>query len=106
MSVVAVGVFAFFGLASVAGGVLGFRRAKSRASLIFGGGAGVLLLGAAAALATGATGLGLALGGGTSLLLGARFVPAYLRTKKLMPQGMMAAFSCLGMAATALAWLT
>lgn len=105
MSLVAVGVFSLFGLASVAGGVLGFRRAGSRASLIFGGGSGVVLLGAAAALLAGATGLGLSLGGGISLLLGARFVPAFVRTKKWMPQGMMAGFSCLGMAATALGYL-
>jgi uncharacterized membrane protein (UPF0136 family) len=93
-------VFGVFGVFSVAGGVIGFKKAGSKASLIAGGVCGALLLGAAGCLAGGLTGVGLLLGGGTSALLAGRFVPAYLKTRKLMPQGVMAGLSALGLLLT------
>jgi uncharacterized membrane protein (UPF0136 family) len=97
-------VYGIFALASFAGGVVGFRKAKSRASLIAGCVSGCLLLGATCALSAGATMLGLCLGGGTSLLLAGRFVPAFAKTKKAMPQGMMAVLSLIGIGVTLLAF--
>jgi uncharacterized membrane protein (UPF0136 family) len=105
MFLVAGGVYGVFGVLSIAGGAIGFKRANSRASLIAGGLAGAALLGAAFLVGTGASSAGLALGGGVSTLLAVRFVPAYLRTKKLMPQGLMAGLSILSAAVTAAALL-
>ncbi len=96
----ATGVFGVFGALSIAGGAIGFKKAGSKASLVAGGLAGVGLLGAAYCIATGAVASGLVLGGGISLLLGGRFLPAYMRTKQLMPQGAMALFSVLGLSAS------
>lgn len=106
MLLVATGVFGIFGLASIAGGVLGWRKAGSRASLVAGGGSGILLLSAAGALAAGATDSGLLLGGGTSLLLAGRFVPAFLKKRKWMPQGLMAVLSAIATLVTVVTYCT
>jgi uncharacterized membrane protein (UPF0136 family) len=92
--------YLLFGIFSIVGGVVGFKKAQSRASLIAGGGAGVVLLVAAASVLSGDVGLGLTVGGVTSLLLGGRFIPAYLKTKKMMPQGIMAGLSAASLVAT------
>jgi hypothetical protein len=39
------------------------------------------------------------------LLLAVRFIPAFLRTGKVMPAGLMAALSVLGIIAAIVAWL-
>jgi uncharacterized membrane protein (UPF0136 family) len=49
---IAVGVAAAYGVLSLAGGVMGYAKAKSRASLIAGGISGLLLLGSAALAAS------------------------------------------------------
>jgi uncharacterized membrane protein (UPF0136 family) len=97
--------YALFGTFSIVGGVMGFRKANSRASLIAGVGSGVLLLAASTAVLTGSTTAGLVVGGATSLLLGARFVPAYMKSGTFMPQGIMAGLSTASLAATVLARL-
>jgi hypothetical protein len=43
-------------------------------------------------------------GGVTALLLAARFVPAFLKTKSWMPQGMMALCALVALVLTAAAW--
>lgn len=96
--------FVVFGLLSLAGGVMGWKKAGSKASLIAGGISGALLLVAGASVLSGEVRVGLTLGGGTALLLAGRFVPAYLKTKKLMPQGLMGLFALVGLALTAAAW--
>lgn len=68
----ALGVVAGYGVLSLAGGVMGYVKAKSRASLIAGGVSGLLLLGSAA-LATTHPVAGLALASVVSLGLLARF---------------------------------
>lgn len=69
------------------GGILGYVKAKSRASLIAGI-AFASLLGAASGLAaTGSFGFGAGLGLLAALALIGRFLPNFLRTKKLMPAG-------------------
>jgi uncharacterized membrane protein (UPF0136 family) len=105
MTIVAAAFFGTFGLASIAGGAIGFRKAGSRASLIAGSVAGALLLLASGLLFAGASGSGLLLGGVTSVLLAGRFVPAFIKTQKAMPQGLMAALSATGMVVAAVAQL-
>jgi uncharacterized membrane protein (UPF0136 family) len=83
-----------FGALTIAGGVLGFVKAKSRASLIAGTLSGVSLL--AAGYLVGTRGmLGLALGLLVSFSLAGRFIGAYKKSGKFMPAGLM---SVLGMA--------
>lgn len=69
---IAVGVVAGYGVLSLIGGVMGYVKAKSRASLIAGGVSGVVLLGSAA-LATSQPVAGLAIACVVSVALVARF---------------------------------
>ena len=95
----------FFGLVAFGGGVMGFVKAKSRASLIAGGISGVLLWIASGLLGSGQVVGGAVLGGVVSLGLVGRFLPAYLKTKKPMPAGLVAALGVggvLGACVTAL----
>ena len=97
-------IFLFvFGVLTIAGGVVGFAKAKSKPSLIAGGVAGTLLLVAGYLALTSRTGI--ILGLVVSVALAGRFVPAAIKTKKVMPAGMMAALSVAGIALTALALL-
>ncbi len=104
MTSLAAGFFLVFGLLSIAGGLLGWKKAGSKASLIAGGISGVLLSIAAAVVFSGEIKVGLAAGGVMALLLAGRFVPGFLKTKKWMPQGMMAACALVALALTAAAW--
>ncbi|MCW5837094.1 MAG: TMEM14 family protein, partial [Labilithrix sp.] len=79
-----------FGAVTIAGGVVGFVKAKSRASLIAGSISGALLL-VAGWFATSRPALFLGLG--VSAALAARFGTAFLRTKKVMPAGLIAALA-------------
>jgi uncharacterized membrane protein (UPF0136 family) len=69
---IAVGVAAGYGVLSLAGGVMGYAKAKSRASLIAGGVSGAVLIGSAA-LAASQPAVGLAVASVVSLALVARF---------------------------------
>lgn len=94
--------FILFGSVAEIFGILGWVRAKSRASLVAGLASGLLLTGA------GLLGLlqferpGLWLGGVVSLLLLGRFLPAFLRTKVLYPSGVMAGMALAGVLLAAL----
>jgi uncharacterized membrane protein (UPF0136 family) len=91
-----------FGALTIAGGVMGFVKAKSRASLIAGSISGLLLI--AAGYLVGANGrIGLIVGLGISAALAARFVMTYRKSKKLMPAGLMAVLGIAGVVLTALA---
>lgn len=76
-----------YGVLVLVGGTIGYVKAKSRASLIAGIALGSLLGVAAGLLATGSPAAAAALGLVSALVLIARFLPAYMRTKKLMPAG-------------------
>lgn len=76
-----------YGVLVLVGGIIGYVKAKSRASLIAGITLGALLGVAAGLLATGSTVAGAALGLVSALALIGRFLPAFLRTKKVMPAG-------------------
>ena len=96
--------FIIFGLLTIAGGVMGYLRAGSTISLIAGSISGVLLLVAAFLLPSHAV-AGLALGGIVSLLLIGYFLPAFFRTGKMMPAGMMSILSILGIVFAIFAWM-
>ena len=96
--------FIVFGLLTIAGGIMGFVKAGSHASLIAGSLSGLLLLLGAFLLPSHAP-LGLALCGILSLLLIGYFLPVFFRTGKMMPAGMMSLLSVLGMAFAIVAWI-
>lgn len=91
-----------FGVLTIAGGVLGFVKAKSRASLIAGTVSGLLLL-AAGWMTTSEQKNGPILGLVVSLALAARFGNAYRKTKKAMPALPMTVLGIAGIVVTALA---
>jgi uncharacterized membrane protein (UPF0136 family) len=89
-----------FGALTIAGGVVGFVKAKSKASLIAGSISGVLLL--LSGYLVGTSGKpGLFLGLIVSGALAGRFVAVYLQSKKVMPAGVMAALGVIGVVLTA-----
>jgi uncharacterized membrane protein (UPF0136 family) len=92
--------FIVFGVLTIAGGVVGYVRAGSVASIIAGSITGVLLLVAAFLRA-----IGLATAFIISLLLAAQFVPKFIRTGRVMPAGMMSILSVIGVIAAIVAWV-
>ena len=79
------------------GGVIGFVKAKSAASLIAGGVSGLILLICAWLLYQGIR-AGALVSLIVSVLLGGRFLMTWLRTKKLMPDLVMVVFSAVTIA--------
>jgi uncharacterized membrane protein (UPF0136 family) len=77
----------FYALLVLAGGVVGYVKAKSRASLVAGSAFGILLGVAAWLVATGSDRIGAGLAILAALALIGRFLPGFLRTKKVMPAG-------------------
>ena len=96
--------FIIFGLLTIVGGVIGYLKAGSTASIIAGSIAGILLLVAAWVLPTNAV-LGLALGGIVAILLAGRFIPAFIKTGHVMPAGLMSLLSVIGLIVTIVAWM-
>ena len=96
--------FIVFGVLTIVGGIVGYVKAGSVASIIAGSVAGILLLLAGFALpAHHAFGLGTALI--VSLLLIGYFVPKYLRTHMIMPAGIMSLLSVVGIIVAIVAWV-
>lgn len=96
--------FVFFGAISLLLGILGYVRAKSFPSLIAGGVSGIGLVASAVvaakqALSNSGTNVGYVMALVLSILLLGRFLPAFLKTKKFYPAGIMAVLSVLGVAA-------
>ena len=96
--------FIVFGALTIAGGVVGYVKAGSVASIIAGSITGVLLL-VAAFLLPEHRAIGLATAFIISLLLAAQFVPKFIRTGRVMPAGMMAILSVMGLVAAIVAWV-
>ena len=96
--------FIVFGVLTVAGGVVGYVKAGSVASIIGGSITGVLLL-VAAFLLPEHRAIGLATAFIISLLLAAQFAPKFIRTGRLMPAGMMSILSVIGIIAAIVAWV-
>jgi uncharacterized membrane protein (UPF0136 family) len=91
-----------FGVLTIGGGVMGFVKAHSNASLIAGGVSGALLLVAGYLIGSGKVQPGLILGLVLSLALAGQFVPKFLSTHKFMPAGMMAILGVIGLVLTVL----
>ena len=96
--------FVVFGVLTIAGGVVGYVKAGSGASIIAGSITGVLLL-VAAFLLPEHRAIGLATAFIISLLLAAQFVPKFIRTGRVMPAGMMSILSVIGLIAAIVAWV-
>lgn len=96
--------FGVFGVLTIAGGVVGYVKAGSVASIIAGAITGVLLL-VAAFLLPEHRAIGLATAFIVSLLLAAQFVPKFIRTGRVMPAGMMSILSVIGVIAAIVAWV-
>jgi uncharacterized membrane protein (UPF0136 family) len=96
--------FIVFGVLTIAGGVVGYVKAASVASIIAGSITGVLLL-VAAFLLPEHRAIGLATAFIISLLLAAQFVPKFIRTGKIMPAGMMSILSVIGIIAAIVVWV-
>ncbi len=96
--------FIIFGVLTIVGGIVGFVKANSTASIIAGSITGLLLIGAALLLPNHVV-AGLAIAGATSLLLAGRFIPNFIRTGKVMPAGMMSVLSAIGIVMAIVAWM-
>ena len=96
--------FIIFGVLTIAGGIVGYVKAGSVASIIAGSITGVLLL-VAAFLLPEHRAIGLAIALIVSLLLAAQFVPKFIRTGKVMPAGMMSILSVIGIVIGLVAWM-
>jgi uncharacterized membrane protein (UPF0136 family) len=96
--------FIVFGVLTVAGGVVGYVKAGSVASIVAGSITGVLLL-VAAFLLPEHRAIGLATAFIISLLLAAQFVPKFIRTGGVMPAGTMSILSVIGVIAAIIAWV-
>ena len=96
--------FIIFGLLTIAGGVVGYVKAGSAASIIAGAITGVLLLIAAFLLPEYRV-AGLATALIVSLLLAAYFIRKYSSTGAVMPAGMMSLLSVIGIIAAIVAWV-
>jgi uncharacterized membrane protein (UPF0136 family) len=96
--------FIVFGILTIAGGVLGYVKAGSMASIIAGSISGVLLL-LAAWLMPEHQAAGLIIALIVSLLLAGQFIPKFFRTFKVMPAGLMSVLSAIGIIVAIAAWL-
>jgi uncharacterized membrane protein (UPF0136 family) len=88
--------FIVFGILTIAGGILGYVKAGSVASIIAGSISGVLLLLGAFVLPEHRL-AGLLIVFIISLLLAVQFIPKFLRTGRVMPAGMMSILSAIGL---------
>src|SRR5438874_4580083 len=96
--------FIVFGILTIAGGVIGYIKAGSVASIIAGSITGVLLLVAAFLLPEHRM-VGLATALIVSLLLAAQFIPKLLRIGRVMPAGIMSLLSVIGIVVAIVAWV-
>ena len=99
----AVWVIGLYGIVTFVGGVIGFIKASSRASLIAGGVSGVLLLACAYGMAQGVF-AAKAVGAVLSVLLGLRFGMVWYKKRRLMPDLVMVGFSFAALVVLFLEW--
>ena len=93
-----------FAALTIAGGVMGYVKAGSMASVIAGGISGLLLIVAAVLLKSNVM-AGLILGGIVSIALVGRFAPAFFSTGKFMPAGLMAILGAISVVLTIAAFV-
>lgn len=90
----------FFGVVTAVGGVMGFVKAKSKASLIAGSISGILLV-VAGLLARQGNKNGLILGLVVAVALLGRFGAVFAKTRAMVPAGIMSLLSVIAIAVTA-----
>ncbi len=96
--------FIVFGVLTILGGIVGYVKAGSVASIIAGSITGVLLLVAAFVLPEHRM-FGLAIALIVSLLLAAQFISRFLQTGRVMPAGIMSVLSAIGVIVVIVAWV-
>ena len=96
--------FIIFGLLTIVGGVIGYVKAGSTASIIAGAISGIALI-VAAYLLPGNAALGLIVAGIVSVALAGKFIPNFMSTGKVMPAGLMSALSVIGVIMAIVAWI-
>ena len=96
--------FIVFGVLTIIGGIVGYVKAGSVASIIAGSITGVLLL-VGAFLLPEHRAAGLATALIISLLLAAQFIPKLLRTGRVMPAGIMSLLGVIGIIVAIVAWV-
>jgi len=93
-----------FGALTIAGGIMGYAKAGSTASIIAGSISGILLLMGAWLMPTNQV-AGLAVSLVVSLLLLIYFASKFMRTSAFMPAGLMSILSVIGIVMVIVAWL-
>jgi uncharacterized membrane protein (UPF0136 family) len=93
----------FFGIATIGGGVIGFLKAKSKASIIAGTISGALLI-LAGVMARGGNKNGLLLAIVVSLALLGRFGVAFAKTRAMVPAGIMSMLGAIAIVLSAASW--
>ena len=88
--------FIVFGFLTVAGGIMGYVKAGSTISLVAGSVAGILLLAGGFMLTASSQPILLGLGL-VSLVLAIKFVPDVIKKQEMMPAGLMAVLSVVGL---------
>jgi uncharacterized membrane protein (UPF0136 family) len=96
--------FIIFGLLTIVGGIIGFVKAGSTASIAAGTISGLALIGAAFLLPNNLA-LGLIIAGIVSVALAGRFIPAFMKTGAIMPAGLMSLLSVIGVIMAIVAWI-
>ena len=88
--------FFIYGALTIIGGLIGYLKAGSKASIIAGGISGLLLLLAGYLVTSGKIQPGFILGLVIAIALAGRFAPGFFSSRKFMPAGMMTILSLLG----------
>jgi len=96
--------FIIFGLLTIVGGVIGYVKAGSAASIVAGALAGIALIVGAYQLPEHLA-VGLLITGLVSIALAGKFVPDFMKTGKVMPAGLMAILSVIGVIVAIVAWI-
>ena len=96
--------FLVFGVLTIVGGIIGYVKAGSVISIVAGAITGILLI-VAGAILPAYRELGLGLGLFTSAILAGQFIPRTLRTRRLVPGGLMALLSVIGIVVAIAAWI-
>ena len=96
--------FIVFGVLTIVGGIMGYAKAGSVASIIAGSITGILLL-VAAFLLPERFAAGLITAFIVSIFLALYFIPKLLRTGRVMPAGIMSLLSVIGIIVAIVAWV-
>jgi uncharacterized membrane protein (UPF0136 family) len=96
--------FIIFGLLTIVGGVIGYVKAGSTASIVAGAISGIALI-VAAFLLPGNAAVGLIIAGIVSIALAGWFIRGFMQTGKMMPAGLMALLSAVGVVMAIVAWI-